>query len=91
MQGILALLLSLKKKPVIRWEKMSGVAKKLAEDVSFAMHSSGGVYGDLFGFRGTSGPSPQLIILGMSLLLECTSSSSCTDQMVSPQIAATTL
>lgn len=32
-QGILAVLLSLKKKPVIRYEKMSGMAKKLANEV----------------------------------------------------------
>lgn len=32
-QGIIAVLLSLKKKPVIRYEKMSGMAKKLANEV----------------------------------------------------------
>lgn len=32
-QGITAVLLSLKKKPVIRYEKMSGMAKKLAAEV----------------------------------------------------------
>lgn len=32
-QGITAVLLSLKKKPVIRYEKMSGMAKKLAVEV----------------------------------------------------------
>lgn len=32
-QGILAVLLSLKKKPVIRYEKMSGMAKKLATEI----------------------------------------------------------
>jgi vacuolar protein sorting-associated protein 45 len=32
-QGIVALCLSLKKKPVIRWEKMSGMAKRLGEEV----------------------------------------------------------
>jgi len=32
-QGITAVLLSLKKKPIIRYEKMSGMAKKLASEV----------------------------------------------------------
>jgi hypothetical protein len=32
-QGLTAVLLSLKKKPVIRYEKMSGMAKKLAVEV----------------------------------------------------------
>lgn len=32
-QGIVAVLLSLKKKPVIRYEKMSSMAKKLATEV----------------------------------------------------------
>ena len=31
--GLVSLLLSLKKKPVIRYERMSALAKKLAEDV----------------------------------------------------------
>lgn len=64
---MLALLLSLKKKPAIRWEKMSGTAKKLAEEVGVAMggQQAGGSYGDLFSFRGTSGPAPLLIILGV--------------------------
>ncbi len=32
-QGITAVLLSLKKKPIIRYEKMSGMAKKLAGEI----------------------------------------------------------
>lgn len=32
-QGITAVLLSLKKKPVIRYERMSGMAKKLASEM----------------------------------------------------------
>ena len=32
-QGLTALLLSLKKKPVIRYERMSGMAKKLAGEI----------------------------------------------------------
>ena len=49
---------------------MSGTAKKLAEEVGVAMagqQAGGGVYGDLFNFRGTSGPAPLLLILGRSL------------------------
>lgn len=33
MQGIIAVLLSLKKKPVIRYERMSSMAKKLGMEV----------------------------------------------------------
>lgn len=36
-QGITAVLLSLKKKPVIRYEKMSGMAKKLAVEIQVCM------------------------------------------------------
>jgi hypothetical protein len=41
MQGITAVLLSLKKKPVIRYEKMSPMAKKLGLEiqVSSALHT----------------------------------------------------
>ncbi|KAL7414882.1 Sec1 family-domain-containing protein [Mrakia frigida] len=64
LQGLLALLLSLKKKPVIRWERMSGTAKKLASEVGYAMQpQSAGSYGDLFNFRGVSGAQPLLLIL----------------------------
>lgn len=65
LQGLLALLLSLKKKPIIRWERMSGTAKKLASEVGYAMQpQSAGSYGDLFNFRGVSGAQPLLLILG---------------------------
>lgn len=67
LQGLLALLLSLKKKPLIRWERMSGTAKKLAGEVGYAMQGGqGGSYGDLFNFRGVSGAQPLLLILGES-------------------------
>ena len=39
-QTILSLLLSLKKKPVIRWEKMSSGGKKLAQDVNVSKASA---------------------------------------------------
>jgi hypothetical protein len=36
-QGITAVLLSLKKKPVIRYEKMSGMAKKLGVEIQVSL------------------------------------------------------
>jgi len=39
-EGITAVLLSLKKKPVIRYEKMSGMAKKLAVEVQVGAFNS---------------------------------------------------
>lgn len=39
-QGIIAVLLSLKKKPVIRYEKMSGMARKLANEVQVSYLSA---------------------------------------------------
>ncbi|KIR53298.1 hypothetical protein I315_04335 [Cryptococcus gattii Ru294] len=58
---ILSVLLSLKKRPVIRWERMSQAGRMLAQAVSGEM--SQGKYRDLFEFRGTQGPSPLLLIL----------------------------
>jgi hypothetical protein len=40
-QGITAVLLSLKKKPVIRYEKTSGMAKKLANEVQVNLRLAG--------------------------------------------------
>ncbi|KAJ3865281.1 Sec1 family-domain-containing protein [Lentinula novae-zelandiae] len=57
-QGITAVLLSLKKKPLIRYEKMSGMAKKLAAEIQHWMHSES----VLFDFRPTQIP-PLLLIL----------------------------
>lgn len=57
--GLMALLLSLKKKPVVRYERMSAVAKKLAEDVVY--QTTQGQPG-LFDFRRTDVP-PLLLIL----------------------------
>ncbi|KAK7048490.1 Sec1-domain-containing protein [Favolaschia claudopus] len=57
-QGITAVLLSLKKKPVIRYEKMSGMAKKLAVE----MHHRIQAESSLFDFRLTQVP-PLLLIL----------------------------
>lgn len=38
LQGVIAVLLSLKKKPVIRYEKSSGMAKKLASEVQVLLN-----------------------------------------------------
>ncbi|KAJ6477317.1 Sec1 family-domain-containing protein [Mycena vitilis] len=57
-QGISAVLLSLKKKPVIRYEKMSGMAKKLAVEMHHRIQSES----TLFDFRPTQVP-PLLLIL----------------------------
>ncbi|KIY68314.1 Sec1-like protein [Cylindrobasidium torrendii FP15055 ss-10] len=57
-QGLTAVLLSLKKKPVIRYEKMSGMAKRLAGEVHHRMQSES----NLFDFRLTQVP-PLLLIL----------------------------
>ncbi|KII90572.1 hypothetical protein PLICRDRAFT_106265 [Plicaturopsis crispa FD-325 SS-3] len=57
-QGITAVLLSLKKKPVIRYEKMSGMAKKLAVEIQHRVQSES----SLFDFRLTQVP-PLLLIL----------------------------
>ncbi|KAJ6621885.1 Sec1 family-domain-containing protein [Mycena sp. CBHHK59/15] len=57
-QGISAVLLSLKKKPIIRYEKMSGMAKKLAMEMNHRIQSES----TLFDFRLTQVP-PLLLIL----------------------------
>ncbi|KAI5983489.1 Sec1-like protein [Pisolithus albus] len=57
-EGIIAVLLSLRKKPVIRYERMSGMAKKLANEVHHRIQSDS----TLFDFRPTV-VSPLLIIL----------------------------
>ena len=57
--GLVSLLLSLKKKPVIRYERMSTLAKKLAEDVTYQMTNT---QASLFDFRRTDVP-PLLLIL----------------------------
>lgn len=57
--GLMALLLSLKKKPVVRYERMSALAKKLAEDVVYQTTSA---QAQLFDFRRTDVP-PLLLIL----------------------------
>ncbi|KAG5648323.1 hypothetical protein DXG03_004895 [Asterophora parasitica] len=57
-QGITAVLLSLKKKPVVRYERMSGMAKKLAVEVQHRIKSES----SLFDFRLTQVP-PLLLIL----------------------------
>ncbi|KAJ3015577.1 vacuolar protein sorting-associated protein 45 [Thoreauomyces humboldtii] len=57
-EGILALLLALKKKPLIRYEKTSALAKKLAGELSYQIQQEG----PLFDFRRPD-TSPILLIL----------------------------
>lgn len=57
-EGITAVLLSLKKKPVIRYERMSAMAKKLAVEVQHRIQSES----SLFNFR-LSQVAPLLLIL----------------------------
>ncbi|MCJ1247812.1 vacuolar protein sorting-associated protein 45 [Trapelia coarctata] len=57
-EGIIALLLSLKKKPLIRYEKNSLMSKKLATEVRYQMTQEE----QLFDFRKTDTP-PMLLIL----------------------------
>ena len=57
-EGVVALLLSLKKKPLIRYEKNSLMAKKLANEVRYQMTQED----QLFDFRKTDTP-PILLIL----------------------------
>ncbi|KAI9510581.1 Sec1 family-domain-containing protein [Russula earlei] len=57
-QGLIAVMLSLKKKPVIRYEKMSAMARKLAVE----LHSRIQAESQLFDFRLTQVP-PLLLIL----------------------------
>ncbi|KAF7795610.1 hypothetical protein EIP86_006775 [Pleurotus ostreatoroseus] len=57
-QGLVAVLLSLKKKPVIRYEKSSAMAKKLGVEIQHKIQSES----TLFDFRGTQVP-PLLLIL----------------------------
>lgn len=69
LNGLVALLLSLKKKPVIRYERMSSLARKLGQDlynsISLTSSSSTDDGGGLFDFRrgGGSEKTPVLIIL----------------------------
>ncbi|GAC72370.1 beta-tubulin folding cofactor A [Moesziomyces antarcticus T-34] len=58
-KGLSALLLSLKKKPAIRYERMSGLAKKLGEELSYQINQD---QAGLFDFRRTEN-SPLLLIL----------------------------
>ncbi|KIP09648.1 hypothetical protein PHLGIDRAFT_126102 [Phlebiopsis gigantea 11061_1 CR5-6] len=57
-QGIIAVLLSLKKKPIIRYEKSSSMAKKLGVEIQHRVQAES----SLFDFRGTQVP-PLLLIL----------------------------
>ncbi|KAG8993079.1 vacuolar protein sorting-associated protein 45 [Tulasnella sp. JGI-2019a] len=57
-QGLAAVLLSLKKKPVIRYEKMSGMARKLGAEVQHFIKANE----SLFDFRPTQVPPLLLIV-----------------------------
>jgi vacuolar protein sorting-associated protein 45 len=57
--GLVALLLSLKKRPVVRYERMSALARKLGEEVHYQMQSA---LPSLFDFRRTDS-APVLLIL----------------------------
>ncbi|KAJ3339600.1 vacuolar protein sorting-associated protein 45 [Gonapodya sp. JEL0774] len=57
-QGVCAVLLSLKKRPVVRYERDSGVGKKLAQEVGYLISQDP----SLFDFRATPVP-PLLLIL----------------------------
>ncbi len=59
-EGVLAVLLSLKKKPVIRYEKNSWMAKKLATEVRYQMSQE--EHQQLFDFRRTDTPPVLLIV-----------------------------
>lgn len=58
-QGIMALLLSLKKKPVVRYERMSALAKKLGEEIVYQTTQAQPA---LFDFR-RSEPAPPLLLI----------------------------
>ncbi|KAK4700286.1 vacuolar protein sorting-associated protein 45, partial [Phenoliferia sp. Uapishka_3] len=57
-EGLTAVLLSLKKRPVIRYERMSGMAKKLGQELLYQMNDQP----DLWDFRKTA-TAPLLLIL----------------------------
>ncbi|EPY54062.1 vacuolar sorting protein Vps45 [Schizosaccharomyces cryophilus OY26] len=57
-QGLVSLLLSLKKKPLIRYDVNSFISLKLAEEVSYVMQNEG----QLFNFRKSDTPSILLIL-----------------------------
>ncbi|SJX66003.1 probable vacuolar protein sorting protein VpsB [Sporisorium reilianum f. sp. reilianum] len=58
-KGLMAVLLSLKKRPVIRYERMSTLAKKLADELSYQINEG---HSSLFDFRRTEN-APLLLIL----------------------------
>lgn len=59
-EGLVGLLLSLKSRPIIRHDRNSGMAKKLANEISYTMNQPEGK--QLFDFRNTDTP-PVLLIL----------------------------
>lgn len=58
-EGLTAVLLSMKKKPVIRYERMSPMAKRLGTEILYHMNES---QPELWEFRKTA-PAPLLLIL----------------------------
>lgn len=57
-EGILALLLAMKKRPIIRYERMSSMAKKLGNEVQYRIQQDNA----LFDFRRTETPPLLLIV-----------------------------
>ncbi|KAJ1020119.1 hypothetical protein NDA16_004399 [Ustilago loliicola] len=59
-KGLLALLLSLKKRPVIRYERMSALAKKLGEELSAMVHEVLGIRNGRVSLADADGVRPDL-------------------------------
>lgn len=57
-EGLTAVLLSLKKRPIVRYERMSGMARKLGQEVLYQMNNQP----ELWDFRKTA-TAPLLLIL----------------------------
>ncbi|BGP20303.1 hypothetical protein JCM10213_002068 [Rhodosporidiobolus nylandii] len=59
LEGLTSLLLSLKKRPIVRYERMSGMARKLGQDLVYSMQQG---QPELWDFRRTAS-APLLLIL----------------------------
>lgn len=62
LEGLTALLLSLKKRPIVRYERMSPMARRLGQDLVAQMNSDEPGVADLWEFRRTA-TAPLLLIL----------------------------
>ncbi|KAI9882496.1 MAG: hypothetical protein M1823_005756 [Watsoniomyces obsoletus] len=62
-EGLLAVLLSLKKKPMIRYEKNSLMAKKLAGELSYQIMTHNEEHQQLFDFRRTAADTPPVLLI----------------------------